>query len=55
MDVWDKIKRVGVYVIVAVFWIAVAFTFLGGCFGTFFKSSSDQNDDYEEYFQENIP
>lgn len=49
------IKRAVVYVLVGVFWIAVAFTFLGGCIGTFFKSADDPQDDYEEYIHGTIP
>lgn len=49
------IKKAGFYIVVGVFWIAVAFTFLGGCIGTFFKSADEPQDDYEEYIHSTIP
>lgn len=48
-------KKVGTYIIVGIFWIAVVLTFIGGCFGTFFKSAEDSQDDYEEYIHSTIP
>jgi hypothetical protein len=49
------IKKVATYTLIGIFWIAVAVTFLGGCLGTFIKSSDDPQDDYEEYFHSNTP
>lgn len=55
MKIIQLIKKIGFYIIVAVFWLAVAVTFIGGCFGTFFKSTDDPQDDYEEYIHSNVP
>lgn len=55
MKVSKIIKKIGFWIVVGAFWIAVAFTFLGGCIGTFIKSSDDPQDDYEEYVHDNIP
>lgn len=52
---YSVVKKAGFYIVVGVFWIAVAFTFLGGCIGTFFKSADEPQDDYEEYFHSTIP
>jgi hypothetical protein len=51
----ERIKKVLTYVLVGVFWIAVAFTMLGGCVSTFFKSSGDPQDDYEEHIHSIVP
>lgn len=51
----DKIHKIIIYVVVGLFWIAVAFTFFGGCLGTFIKSSDEPQDDYEEYIHSTIP
>lgn len=50
----DKVKNWCFGVISVVFWISVAYTFLGGCIGTFFKSTNSQ-EDYEEYIQSKTP
>ena len=55
MKVLPHIKRIFIYIIIGVFWISVIFTVLSGCFGMFFKSSDEANDDYEEYFHNNLP
>ena len=55
MDIARKIKKIGFYIVIAVFWLAVAVTFIGGCVGTFLKSSDEPQEDYEEYFHNNIP
>lgn len=53
---WFKIlKKVGTYIIIGIFWIAIAFTFLSGLIGTFIKSADDPQDDYEEYVHSNVP
>ena len=51
----ERLKKCGRWLIIAVFWIGVAVTFIGGCFGTFFKSADDPQDDYEEYIHSTIP
>ena len=51
----EWLKKCGRWLIIAVFWIGVAVTFIGGCFGTFFKSADDPQDDYEEYIHSTIP
>ena len=55
MKIIPTIKRIGRYIIIGLFWIAIAVTFISGCFGTFFKSANDKNDDFEEYIHGNIP
>lgn len=55
MKIIPNIKKAVFYLIVGVFWISVALTFVGGCFGTFIKSSDEANDDYEEYFHNKTP
>lgn len=55
MKIFQQIKKAGFYILIGIFWIAVAFTFLGGCLNTFFKSSDNPKEDYEEYFHDNIP
>ena len=55
MSIIPNIKKAGLYIIIGVFWISVVVTVIVGCFGTFFKSSDEPNDDYEEYFQNKIP
>ena len=50
-----RLKKIGFYIVVGVFWAAVAVTVIGGCFGTFFKSSDEPQDDYEEYFHSRTP
>lgn len=52
---YDKAKKWVIWIVVAVFWLAVAYTFLGGCVGTFLKSANDPQDDYEEYVHGNLP
>ena len=49
------LKKIAFYLVVGVFWIGVAFTFFGGCIGTFIKSSDDPQDDYEEHIHSIIP
>lgn len=49
------LKKIALYLVVGVFWIGVVFTFLGGCIGTFIKSSDEPQDDYEEYFHSTVP
>ena len=51
----DKVKGFFVWIIAAVFWIGVVITFIGGCLGTFIKSSDEPQDDYEEYIHSIIP
>lgn len=54
MRFYDLLKKIALYIIVGVFWIALAFTFVGGVFGTCF-ASTDEEEDYEEYIQSTIP
>lgn len=49
------LKKITFNLVVGVFWIGVVFTFLGGCIGTFIKSSDEPQDDYEEYFHSTVP
>ena len=51
----DKVKGYLMWIVAAIFWIGVAFTFIGGCIGTFFKSADEPQDDYEEYIHSTIP
>ena len=55
MKIFRLIKKAGLYILAGIFWIAIAFTFLKGCLNTFIKSSDSPQDDYEEYFHDNIP
>ena len=55
MKIIEIVKRILTYILVAIFWIGLVVTFVGGCFGTFFKSADDPNDDYEEYIHGTIP
>ena len=55
MGIKEVVKKVWFYIVIGVFWIAVAVTFIGGCVGTFIKSSDVPQDDYEEYVHDNIP
>ena len=54
---FKKAKDIGskiiTYVVIALFWIGTIITFVAGCFGTFFESSDNPSEDYEEYI--NIP
>ena len=51
----EKVKKWLIWIVAVVFWLAMAYTFLGSCIGTFIKSSDEPQEDYEEYFQNNIP
>ena len=51
----DKIKGLFICVIVVVFWIGIVVAFAQGCFGTFFKSADEPQDDYEEYIHSKTP
>lgn len=51
----EKVKGYFIWIIVAVFWFGVVVTFTRGCFGTFFKSANEPQDDYEEYIHSNTP
>ena len=55
MGIKEVIKKFGFWIVVGVFWIAVAFTVIGSVFSMFFKTSDNSQDDYEEYFQNNLP
>jgi hypothetical protein len=49
------LEKLFIWILAGIFWIGVAVTFIGGCFGTFIKSSDEPQDDYEEYIHSTIP
>lgn len=51
----NRLKKWGTWIVIAVFWIGVAVTFIGGCVGIFLKSSDEPQEDYEEYIHSNVP
>jgi hypothetical protein len=53
MQIAQKIKKVVFYIVIAVFWIGVAATFIGGCAGMLFHSGDEQT--YEEHFLDKVP
>lgn len=55
MKMVQTIKKAGLYILTAVFWMAVVLTFVVGCFNTFVTSADAPQDDYEEYVHSKTP
>lgn len=51
----EKVKNFFIGIVAVIFMIGMAFTLISGCFGTFFKSSDESQDDYEEFFHSRTP
>jgi hypothetical protein len=49
----ERLKKWCIWILVAVFWIGVAATFIGGCAGMLFHSGDEQT--YEEHFLDKVP
>ena len=50
---WEKIKNIGVKILIGLFWVAVVASTLYECKGIFIKNTDNLEEDYEEYI--NIP
>lgn len=46
---WEKIKNIGVKILIVLFWTAVVVSTLYECKGMFFKNTNNIEENYEEY------